>query len=109
MLGIVLFVGPFREGLSVPEKTILGLLCLLFGIAPVILQKVKSFSETLSDKKNMTLLGLGSLMLIYCISESFYYEFLSTKSLMAWFAGIVGFIFSIVLIIAPGKNQELSS
>ncbi|MBO6585385.1 MAG: hypothetical protein JJ953_04720 [Gracilimonas sp.] len=108
LFGIILFVNPLRDGLSISQRIVLIALCLLFGVVPVAMRRTKSLQEIVEDEKSMTLLGLGCLMLIYCISESFYYEFFSKEALLAWFAGIISFAFSIILIVAPGNNQKLS-
>lgn len=109
LLGIFLFLGVFREGLSLIEIIVLSVLCVFFGVAPWLMGKFESLNAIVINKSNMVILGLGSLMFIYCISESFYYEFLSKEGVIAWIIGIISLMIAISIVRSSSPTENMNA
>lgn len=105
MFGIFLFIGVFKEGLALYEKIILGLLCLAYGIAPLLMSRSEHLQEIVNDSRNMIILALGGLMLIYCISEALSFGFFSLEAMLALFVGTISMGLTISFVIPKHIDQ----
>lgn len=102
MAGVFLFLGVFRSEYSTIETLLIGFLCILFGVAPFFLRRLKTTALVLKDERNTLILGLGSLFFIYCISEALLYDSFVLNVVVLITIGALGFLFSIHLV--KGKH-----
>lgn len=109
MAGVFLFLGVFRSEYSITETLLIGILCILFGVAPFFLRRMEVTAPIFKDERNALILGLGSLFFIYCISEALLYDSFALNVAVLITIGVLGFLFSIHLIKGDQLDQPQRS
>ena len=98
MLVFMFFLNVYDSSASISERMVMGLLCILYGVAPFYIRKNSSLGIDLDDKRNAVILSAAGLFLLLAIHSGIAYGLGSIEMLFAAVIGVAVFVSTIVLV-----------
>ncbi|MCC5927213.1 MAG: hypothetical protein JJU41_11705 [Bacteroidetes bacterium] len=101
------FLNVFDANTPLESRLVMGLLCLLYGVAPFYFRLNNSLGIDLDDKRNAIILSVAGLFLLGAFHSGITYGLISTEMLIAAVVGF-GVFLSAYLLVRNNSNDQRS-